>query len=193
MRDISRTVVEDLMPSDFIMLNTLDLDNGRYLLPILVIGHPHNLHIQHTIHLKNIVFNLLRIYIFPTPNNHILLPAHYSQIPMFINYTQITTFHPAILDGFLGGVFIFPVLEHDVPAFGEELAGLADFGCLAVVVDDLGLEAVEDLAYGGGLFVHAVGVGGLEGDGGGFGHPVTICYALQSQLLDDFVHQRLRA
>lgn len=117
MGNMSCAMVENLMACNFVMFKTFYFNQGCYLLPKFLVRHSNHLHVLNAIHPKKIILDLFWINVFAASDNHILLSADYWQISMFVDYTQITRFHPSILNWFLSCVFISPILQHYVPTF----------------------------------------------------------------------------
>lgn len=134
-------IVEDLALIQRTVIQIPHLNHCDWLLPELLVTDANDLGIENAVHLDQELLNLFGVDVLSASDNHILDASDYRKIPLFVNHSQISWFHPSVLYALLGGFFIFPVVEHHWPPTHTELSGLAWLALLSFAIDSLRLES----------------------------------------------------
>ena len=162
------------------------------LLTVLWVGDTNNLHIVHSRHLSQVLLDLLWVYVLASSDNHILHSTHNSAVTVFIEYTNISGFHPPVDYGFLCSFFITPIANHHSLASDQHFSGMSNWYSFTLFIDYLGLQPRMNPTYRLSLLNDRVRRVGLERDWGCLCHSITDGDILNVQLFDDSVHEDLR-
>src|SRR5690606_5619065 len=168
---------------------------GNQLFTVLLVRNTGYLHLFNGGVSVEELFDLFRVDVFTTADHHVLDAAHDLDVTILVHGGQVAGVHPAgVVDGFVGFLFVVPVLQHHTVATGAEFADLAaGHNVAGAGVDDFGFQVGLGAAYGGDLFLERVEGAGLGGDRAGFGHAVGDLHFLHVHLAVDLLHHLSRA
>src|SRR5690606_21395372 len=143
---------------------------GDQLFAVFFIGYAGYLHVFDGGVGVEEFFDLFRVDVLSATDDHVFDAADDLHIAVFVHGGQVAGVHPAgVVDGFVGCLFVVPVLQHHTVATGAEFADLAaGHNVAGAGVDDFGFQVGLGAAYGGDLFLERVEGAGLGGDRAGF-------------------------
>ena len=118
------------------------------------------------------LLDLARVDVVAAADDQLLLAVDDEEVAVLVDLAHVAAVEPAVDDGLLGRLLAVPVALHDVVALDDDLADLALLDLVAVVVEQLHLDALDRRADGADL---ALLVGVVEGgDRRGLAQPVAL-------------------
>src|SRR3954447_18160397 len=139
--DLLLDVLAQLVLGD--VLTILQRDRGADLFPQLGVRHAEHGGLGHRGMLVEDLLDLARVDVVAAADDQLLLAVDDEEVAVLVDLGHVATVEPAVLDRVLGGVGLVPVALHDVVALDDDLADLALVDLVAVVVDDLHLDALD--------------------------------------------------
>ena len=127
--------------SSRILKSILHFNNGSYFLSVLFIRTTDYLHLLYSSKMREEIFNLFRVYIFSSPNNHILRSPDNSNIIIMVHHTNISTVQESTLvDRLLCLLWVAPILSHHWIASHTILSWSTPWNYVATLIYDLHFE-----------------------------------------------------
>src|SRR3954454_14535718 len=142
------------------VLTVLEHDRGADLLAHLLVGHRDHGGLGHGGVLVEDLLDLARIDVVAAADDHVLLAVDDEEVAVLVDAGHVARVEPAVVQDLLRGVVAVPVALHQVVAADRDLADLALAHLVAVLVDDLHLDALDRRPDGARL---ALLVGVVEG------------------------------
>src|SRR3954464_12781826 len=142
------------------VLTVLEHHRGADLLPHLLVGHRDHGGLGHGGVLVEDLLDLARVDVVAAADDHVLLAVDDEEVAVLVDAGHVARVEPAVAQDLLRGVVAVPVALHEVVAADRDLADLALAHLVAVLVDDLHLDALDRRPDGARL---ALLVGVVEG------------------------------
>src|SRR5829696_7900146 len=121
----------------------LEHDRRADLLAHLLVGHRHDRGLGDGGVLVEHLLDLARVDVVAAADDHVLLAVDDEEVAVLVDLRHVPGAEPAVAHDLLGGVLAVPVALHHVVALDRDLADLALLDLVAVVVDDLHLDALD--------------------------------------------------
>src|SRR5918997_5477275 len=125
-----------------------------------LVRHADDRGLEHALVLVEDLLDLARVDVVAAADDQLLLADHDEEVAVLVDLGHVARVEPAVVHDLVRGVLAVPVALHDVVALYDDLADLALRDIVAVVVDDLHLDALDRGADGADL---ALLVGMVEG------------------------------
>ena len=168
------------------LLAVLERDGGADLLAQVVVLDADHGDLGDGVVLVERLLDLARVDVVAAADDQVLLAVDDEEVAVLVLLGHVAGEEPAVGDGLLGLLLLAPVALHHVLAPDRDLADLALLDVLAVVVDQLHLDAAHRHADRARL---ALDVGLVErGDRRGLGEPVALEHDAVEGLLELLHH-----